>query len=75
MRRPELLLIEAVKAYRDETGLGSIQAKAVVDSYRTSKPKLQQNDTVEWAHRRLQRARSAREHEVISKVSSKAVSE
>lgn len=34
-------LVEAVKAYRDETGLGLSEAKAVVESYRASKPRLE----------------------------------
>jgi len=38
-------LVEAVKAYRDETGLGLSEAKAVVESYRASKRRLEQNET------------------------------
>ena len=34
-------LVEAVKAYRDETGLRLVEAKAFVDSYRASKRHLE----------------------------------
>lgn len=33
---PNCSLVEAIKAYRDETGLGLSEAKAVVDSYRAN---------------------------------------
>ncbi len=39
-------LVEAVKAYRDETGLGLTEAKAVVDSYRARVRTLEQDDTM-----------------------------
>lgn len=42
---PNCSLIEAVKAYRAETGLGLSEAKAVVDSYRARKSHLEQNNT------------------------------
>ena len=42
---PNCSLVEAVKAYRDETGLGLSEAKAVVDSYKASKSHLDQNGT------------------------------
>ena len=38
---PSCSLVEAVKAYRDETGLGLFEAKAFVDSYRASKRHLE----------------------------------
>ena len=38
-------LVEAVKAYRDETGLGLSEAKAVVESYRASRHHLEGDDT------------------------------
>ena len=38
---PNCSLVEAVKAYRDQTGLGLSEAKAVVDSYRANKPHLE----------------------------------
>ena len=39
-------LVEVVKAYRDETGLGLTEAKAVVDSYRARVRSLEQDDTM-----------------------------
>lgn len=43
---PDCSLVEAVKAYRDDTGLGLSEARAVVESYRARKHQLEQNDTV-----------------------------
>jgi hypothetical protein len=43
---PNCSLVEAVKAYREETGLGLSEAKAVVESYRASKRRLAKNDTM-----------------------------
>ena len=43
---PSSTLAEAVKAYRDETGVGLREAKAVLDSYTVSKPLLQEDDTM-----------------------------
>ena len=34
---PNCSLVEAVKAYRDETGLGLSEAKAVIESYRAKR--------------------------------------
>lgn len=45
---PNCSLAEAVKAYRDETGLGLSEAKAVLDSYRASQRLPEQDDTMTW---------------------------
>ncbi|HSW01062.1 MAG TPA: hypothetical protein VLI39_12875 [Sedimentisphaerales bacterium] len=42
---PNCSLVEAVKAYREDTGCGLAEAKAVVDSYRASKQRPAKNDT------------------------------
>lgn len=42
---PNCSLAEVVKAYRDETGLGLSEAKAVVDFYRASKSPKEQDST------------------------------
>lgn len=41
---PNGSLVEAVKAYRAETGLGLSEAKAVLESYRASKRPVAKND-------------------------------
>ncbi len=41
---PNCSIAEAVKAYRDETGLGLFEAKAALDSYNASKHRLNQDE-------------------------------
>ena len=43
---PNCSLAEAVKAYRDETGLGLSEAKAALDSYSESKHLPEEDDTM-----------------------------
>ena len=48
---PNCSLVEAVKAYRDQTGLGLSEAKAAVESYRASKHHFEETDNVTSASR------------------------